>query len=123
MPQHYRADGDRHYEKTPTQPFMDSKTPSVMNAKATPKTKRKGKQEGESKPPAIPTRTSSKRGKRVAADLDSSENQGDKLSELAANKEMKWEDRRDVLNENLKISRNRLKPQASFTSEYVALTS
>ena len=106
----YRADNDCNY--------TDPKT-----LKPKPKTKRKRKQEGMSKPPAIPTRTSSKRGKRVAADLDSSENQVDKLSELAANKEMKWEDQHDVLNENLKFSRKRLKPQASFSSEYVALTS
>lgn len=102
---------------------MDSEPPNVVNAKATPKTKGKGKQKRKSKPPEIPIRTSSKRGKRVAADLDSSENQGDKLSELVASKQMKWEDQRDGLNENLKFSRKRLKAQASFTSEYVALTS
>lgn len=118
----YQAEDDRNYEKPPTQIFTDSKIPSVMT-KATPKTKGKGKQKFKSKPPAIPTRTSSKRGKRVAADLGSSENQGDNLSELTANKEMKWEDQRDMLNDNLEFSRKRLKPQASFTSEYVVLTS
>ena len=118
-----RADNNRNPKTPPTLAFMDSEPPKIVNAKATPKIKGKRKQKGKSKPPEIPIRKSSKRGKRVAADLDSSENQGDKLSELVASKQMKWEDQRDRLNENLKISRKRLKPQASFTSEYVGLTS
>lgn len=118
----YRADSNRNHEKPPTPTFTDAKPPDVVYAKAIPKRKGKG-QQGKSKPPAIPTRTSGKRGKRVAADFDSSENQGDNLSELVASRRMKWEDQRDGLNENLKVSCKRLKPQASFTSEYVALTS
>lgn len=119
----YRTDNNRNPKTPPTLAFMDSEPPNIVNAKATPKIKGKRKQKGKSKPPEIPTRTSSKRGKRVAADLDSSENQDHKSSELVASKQMKWEDQRDRLNKDLEFSRKRLKPQASFTSEYVGPTS
>lgn len=99
--------------KAPTQISTDAESPSLVNSKKTRpiiKSKGEGKLESKGKPSAIPAKTSSK---RVA---------GDRSSDILAIKRMKWEDARDELNENLKFSRKRLKPQASFSSEYVDLT-
>ncbi len=72
----YWANNNRNY--------MDPKTQKLKR-----KTKRKGKQVGISKLLAISSRILSKRGKQVIADLESSENQVNKLSKLAAKKEIK----------------------------------